>query len=432
MGRLVGPQHPEGVHGLPPRRLVCRRRPPALGTPLGVGPVDDLVVDVGDVGDVADLEPGEIEVAPEHVEDQGEAAVAEVGHVVRRSDRRRTSTPGPASRSSRGATVAGRSVVEAQHSGYGNPIMDDATRPARRGRAPGPPGVPEKPALEGLEANWSARWEEDGHLPLRPVAPRATQVFSIDTPPPTVSGSLHIGHVFSYTHTDTVARFQRMRGTAVFYPMGWDDNGLPTERRVQNYFGVRCDPEPPLRPGLRAARRSRARSRSSDLPAELRRAVPAADRRGREGLRAPVADARAVGRLVATPTPPSPSRPSGSSQRGFLRLLARGAATSAATHPPCGTSTSRRRCPRPSSRTGSGPAPTTGSRFARAGGDGRGRDRDHPARAAAACVALVAHPDDDRYRAAVRHRGRHARCSACGCRSSPTRWPTPTRARASP
>ena len=119
--------------------------------------------------------------------------------------------------------------------------------------------VPEKPALEGLEQKWMARWEADGVYRFDRSRPRA-EVFSIDTPPPTVSGSLHVGHVFSYTHTDVVARFRRMRGKAVFYPMGWDDNGLPTERRVQNYFGVRCDPTlpydplfaPPEKPGKHA------------------------------------------------------------------------------------------------------------------------------------------------------------------------------------
>ncbi|MCW2782250.1 MAG: valS [Marmoricola sp.] len=104
--------------------------------------------------------------------------------------------------------------------------------------------VPDKPALEGLEAKWSAQWKADDTYAFDRTRPRA-EVYSIDTPPPTVSGSLHVGHVFSYTHTDLVARFQRMQGKSVFYPMGWDDNGLPTERRVQNYFGVRCDPSLP-------------------------------------------------------------------------------------------------------------------------------------------------------------------------------------------
>ncbi len=109
--------------------------------------------------------------------------------------------------------------------------------------------LPEKPALEGLEAKWIARWEETGVYRFDRSRPRE-EVFSIDTPPPTVSGSLHVGHVFSFTHTDLVARFQRMRGKAVFYPMGWDDNGLPTERRVQNYYGVRCDPSLPYDPSF--------------------------------------------------------------------------------------------------------------------------------------------------------------------------------------
>jgi valyl-tRNA synthetase len=111
------------------------------------------------------------------------------------------------------------------------------------------PEVPEKPTLEGLEKKWSAIWEADGTYRFDRSVTR-DQVFSIDTPPPTVSGSLHVGHAFSYTHTDTVARFKRMRGFEVFYPMGWDDNGLPTERRVQNYFGVTCDPSVPYDPAF--------------------------------------------------------------------------------------------------------------------------------------------------------------------------------------
>jgi valyl-tRNA synthetase len=109
------------------------------------------------------------------------------------------------------------------------------------------PQLPAKPRLDGLEDKWAAVWDQQGIYRFDRSADRP-DIFSIDTPPPTVSGSLHVGHVFSYTHTDIIARFQRMLGKAVFYPMGWDDNGLPTERRVQNYFGVRCNPSIPYDP----------------------------------------------------------------------------------------------------------------------------------------------------------------------------------------
>ena len=104
--------------------------------------------------------------------------------------------------------------------------------------------VPQKPSIEGLEAKWSAHWEDAGTYRFTGATSRA-EVYSIDTPPPTVSGSLHMGSVFGYAQTDSMARYQRMKGKAVFYPMGWDDNGLPTERRVQAYYGVTCDPSLP-------------------------------------------------------------------------------------------------------------------------------------------------------------------------------------------
>jgi valyl-tRNA synthetase len=115
--------------------------------------------------------------------------------------------------------------------------------------SPGARRVPEKPVLEGLEDRWIERWRtERTYAFVRPET--RAEVYSIDTPPPTVSGSLHVGHVFSFTHTDLIARYQRMRGKHVFYPIGWDDNGLPTERRVQNYYGVRCDPTIPYDPAF--------------------------------------------------------------------------------------------------------------------------------------------------------------------------------------
>ena len=109
--------------------------------------------------------------------------------------------------------------------------------------------VPDKPTLDGLESKWRARWADDGTYRFDRTKERR-EIFSIDTPPPTVSGRLHPGHVFSYAHTDLVARYQRMRGREVFYPMGWDDNGLNVERRVQLVTGTIVDPTLPYDPSF--------------------------------------------------------------------------------------------------------------------------------------------------------------------------------------
>lgn len=113
--------------------------------------------------------------------------------------------------------------------------------------------IPERPTLDGLEEKWMQVWADEGTYAFdreRALSLPRDQVFAIDTPPPTASGSLHVGHVFSYTHTDCMARYKRMRGLEVFYPIGWDDNGLPTERRVQNYYGVRGDASLPYEEGF--------------------------------------------------------------------------------------------------------------------------------------------------------------------------------------
>jgi valyl-tRNA synthetase len=126
--------------------------------------------------------------------------------------------------------------------------------------------IPDKPSLDGLEATWRARWADEGTYRFDRSKERA-EVFSIDTPPPTVSGTLHPGHVCSFTHTDFVARYQRMRGREVFYPMGWDDNGLNVERRVQLLTGTRCDPSLPYDPDFRPPEKVR----SGDRPVPVSR-----------------------------------------------------------------------------------------------------------------------------------------------------------------
>ena len=117
-----------------------------------------------------------------------------------------------------------------------------------------PTSIPDRPTVDGLEEKWGAVWQAEGTYRFdreRALAGPRSAVFSIDTPPPTASGSLHMGHVFSYTHTDCMARYKRMAGFEVFYPIGWDDNGLPTEKRVQNYYGVRGDSALPYDPAFR-------------------------------------------------------------------------------------------------------------------------------------------------------------------------------------
>src|SRR3569833_154590 len=110
--------------------------------------------------------------------------------------------------------------------------------------------IPEKVSLDGLEAKWGAHWQDQGTYRFDRSKTR-DEIYAIDTPPPTISGSLLLGTAFGYIQVDALARFHRMRGKEVFYPMGWDDNGLPTERRDQTHYGVRCDPSVPYDPDLK-------------------------------------------------------------------------------------------------------------------------------------------------------------------------------------
>ena len=125
--------------------------------------------------------------------------------------------------------------------------MHDAIQ---RFRSVDPETLPKHFDAGAAERRWDEVWQRSGLYHWDPKQPRVA-TFVVDTPPPTASGSLHPGHMFSYTHTDILVRHQRMRGRNVYYPMGWDDNGLPTERRVQNHHHVRCDPTAPYEPDLR-------------------------------------------------------------------------------------------------------------------------------------------------------------------------------------
>lgn len=253
-------------------------------------------------------------------------------------------------------------------------------------------GVPEKPSLEGLEAKWSRRWHEQGVFVFDRSKTRG-QVFSIDTPPPTVSGSLHVGHVFSYTHTDAIARYQRMLGKEVFYPMGWDDNGLPTERRVQNYYGVRCDPalpyDPDFTPPTTPGKQQIPISRNNFI--ELCEQLTAEDEKAFEDLW------RRLGLSVdwtrTYQTIDSEAR--ATSQFVFLNNLARGEAYMAEA-PTLWDVTFRTAVAQAELEDRDRPAAYHRLTFHQADGRRVAIETTRP-ELLPACVALVAHPDDERY-----------------------------------
>jgi valyl-tRNA synthetase len=262
--------------------------------------------------------------------------------------------------------------------------------------------VPDKPALEGLEPKWSASWETDGvHRFDRDGATRET-VYSIDTPPPTASGSLHIGHVFSYTHTDLVARFQRMRGKRVFYPMGWDDNGLPTERRVQNYYGVRCDPSLPYDPDFTPPAEGTAKSTkpADQQPISRPNFIELCERLTEEDERQFEAVWRTLGLSVDwTQTYRTIGEEARAvSQRTFLNNLARGEAYQAEA-PSLWDVTFRTAVAQAELEDREQPGAYHGIAFA--GPEGDVVIESTRPELLPACVALVAHPDDDRYRSLV-------------------------------
>jgi valyl-tRNA synthetase len=265
--------------------------------------------------------------------------------------------------------------------------------------------MPDKPVLEGLETTWGARWENQGTYRFdreTALAKGKDHVFAIDTPPPTASGSLHIGHVFSYTHMDLQARYQRMRGKEIFYPMGWDDNGLPTERRVQNYYGVRCDPSLPydnaLVPPLEAGASKDGSKPGEQIPVSRRNFIELCEKLTLEDEQQFEDLWRTLGLSVdwSLSYRTIDDNSQRVAQRAFLRNLERGEAYRADA-PTLWDITFRTAVAQAELEDREQPSAYHKVRFPNPGGTDVVIMTTRP-ELIPACVALVAHPDDERYK----------------------------------
>ncbi|MEN3280593.1 MAG: valyl-tRNA synthetase [Solirubrobacteraceae bacterium] len=254
------------------------------------------------------------------------------------------------------------------------------------------PPIPEKPRLDGLEAKWDAAWEERQTYRFDRTKERG-EVYSIDTPPPTVSGSLHLGSAFGYVQTDAMARFWRMRGREVFYPMGWDDNGLPTERRVQNFYGVRCDPSLPYDPApIEPAEGKEQRPVSRANFVELCHRLTQEDEKAFEEVWRNLG--LSVDWTLTYATIDDHARRV--AQRAFLRNLARGEAY-ASEAPTVWDVDFRTAVAQAEIEDRERSSAMHRIAFPRADGDGHVEIETTRPELLPSCVALVAHPDDERY-----------------------------------
>lgn len=273
------------------------------------------------------------------------------------------------------------------------------TAPSTTPGTTGARAVPDKVSLDGLEDRWDSAWTAQGLYTFDRSRTRE-EVYSIDTPPPTVSGSLHVGHVFSYTHTDVVARFRRMRGSEVFYPMGWDDNGLPTERRVQNYYGVRCDPSLPYVEGFvppHEGTDGKPVKPADQVPVSRRNFVELCERLTADDERQFEALWRHLGLSVdwsmTYQTVSAEAR--AVAQQAFLRNLARGEAYQAEA-PGLWDVTFQTAVAQAELEARDYPGAFHRVAFHRDGGEPVYIETTRP-ELLPACVALIAHPDDERY-----------------------------------